>query len=72
MGFRGDGRLIPVARQQPFVLQIVLDVVHGMDDTSGAEEEAGLEEGVRHYVEDRHEKRAYPGGHEHETQLRHR
>ena len=47
-----------VRRDRPLVLQLVLDVVHGVDHRAGAEEEARLKERVRHYVEDGHEEGA--------------
>ena len=47
-------------------------MVHADDDRAGAEEQQGLEEGMRHQVEDSHRIRRDAQGHGHVTQLRQR
>ena len=51
---------------------VVLDGVHAVDDRARAEEEAGLEEGVRHQVEDAGPVGADAHADEHEAELAHR
>ena len=58
----------------PHVLRLVVVVdarVHRVDDRAGAEEEAGLEEGVREDVEEAGRERADADAEEHEAELAH-
>ena len=51
---------------------VVVDArVHRVDDAAGAEEEAGLEEGVREDVEEAGRERADADAEEHEAELAH-
>ncbi len=47
----------------------MLNAVHGMNHTSGSQEETPFEKGVRHQVENGHEKSAHATGQKHVTEL---
>ena len=75
VGARGERHDALEAAHVAHVLRrvgVVLDGVHAVDDRAGAEEEAGLEEGVRHQVEDAGPIRADADADEHEAELAHR
>jgi hypothetical protein len=76
-GDEGDRQVLPQPAHVAHVLRVgrvvrvVQRRVHGVDHRAGAQEEAGLEEGVRHQVEDAGHVRAHPHRREHEAELRH-
>ena len=57
---------------QAAIVPHVLFMVHGMDDRAGAQEQHGLEEGVRQQVEHRRRIDADARGHEHVAQAANR
>ena len=57
---------------QPAHAADVLFLVHAVDDAAGAQEQQGLEEGVRHDVEHRGRVRPHPEAEKHVAELAHR
>ena len=57
---------------QPAHVRLHVEAVHGVGDRAGAQEQAGLEEGVGEQVEDGRRPRTHPERHDHVAQLRDR